>query len=140
MNAELMERPQAAAASVDRRRILVVEDDQDQRAMLCIQLGGQGFEVLTAGDCHTALEKHGHYRPDLVLVDVGLPDVSGWEVCRQLLEGDDGELPVIVLSGNDHVQAVRRSRSLGCRYFVRKPYDPNALLVLIENALGERLP
>ena len=62
----------------------------------------------------------------------------GFDVCQQL--ADDPQtcsIPVIILSGMERPDIIRRARSSGCQYFVRKPYDPNALLVLIQSAIGE---
>ena len=117
--------------------ILVVEDDRDQQLALTLQLRSQGFEVVSAAEGSEALALAAERRPALVLLDIGLPDMNGWDLCRQMVDGLAGDLPVIALSGNDHHGALQRSRTSGCRYFIRKPYDPNALLVLIETALRD---
>jgi CheY-like chemotaxis protein len=125
-------------ATPGNRHILLVEDDVDQREALTLQLEGQGFKVLAAANGAAGLNLANEHSPALALLDIGLPDMSGWELCRQIV--DDyalSEIPVIALSGNDHERALHRSRASGCRYFVRKPYDPNALLVLIETALRD---
>jgi two-component system, OmpR family, alkaline phosphatase synthesis response regulator PhoP len=75
-------------------------------------------------------------RPDLVLLDLGLPDVHGLEVCEQLVDSPETcGIPIIIVSGLDEPDVVRSARSAGCEYFLRKPYDPNALLTLIQHAL-----
>lgn len=125
-------------ATNGNRRILVVEDDSSQREALTLQLESQGFEVMSAATGTLGITLATEHRPALALLDVGLPDMSGWDLCRQLVDDEDLlDIPVIALSGNDHARALQRSRASGCRYFVRKPYDPNALLVLIETALGD---
>jgi len=58
-----------------------------------------------------------------------------WKQCKK--QGQDFGIPVIVLSGMERPDVIRRSRAAGCLYYVRKPYDPNALLILINHAIGE---
>jgi CheY-like chemotaxis protein len=67
-----------------------------------------------------------------------LPDVDGLELCQQLVDdAQTGEIPVIIVSGREQDDVVRRSRAAGCQYYVRKPYDPNVLLTLIRQAIDE---
>lgn len=76
--------------------------------------------------------------PHLVLLDLRLPDMEGFELGEQLADDPTtAGVPVIVLSGMERPDIVRRTRAAGCRFFMRKPYDPNALLVLIKSALEE---
>lgn len=120
------------------RQILIVEDDLDQREALTLQLESQGFEVISAASASLALTLTQEHSPALALLDIGLPDMSGWDLCRRLVDDHTiNEIPVIALSGSDQERALHQSRASGCRYFVRKPYDPNALLVLIETALRD---
>ncbi len=77
-------------------------------------------------------------QPDCILLDLGLPDVDGFELCQQLVDSEATcDIPVIVVSGMDRPNIIRRCRAAGCHYYVRKPYDPNALLALIHRAIGE---
>jgi len=120
------------------RIILLIEDDLDQQLVLIHRLESQGFQAISAGSASQGMELARSARPDLVLLDVNLPDLDGFNVCEML--ADDSDLcgvPVILLSGAERPDAVRRARQSGSQFFVRKPYDPNALLVLIENALRE---
>ena len=75
-------------------------------------------------------------RPDLVVLDLRLPDADGFSICQELADSiETCSIPVIILSGMERPDIIRRSRAAGCQYFVRKPYDPNALLALIRQAL-----
>jgi CheY-like chemotaxis protein len=77
-------------------------------------------------------------RPDLVILDLRLPDIDGLEVCERLADSPDTcGIPIIILSGMERPDIVRRSRAAGCTFFVRKPYDPNALLALIQHSLDK---
>lgn len=135
---EVFTQPVAAPLSLDSpRRILVVEDDADQMAALSYRLQRLGYEATTANSGSQAIDAAKSMVPDLVLLDLGLPDIDGFNVCEQL--GDEQTtcgVPIIILSGMDADDIVRRARSAGCAYYLRKPYDPNVLLTLIQNALG----
>ena len=79
--------------------------------------------------------------PQLIILDIRLPDGNGLELCREL--GDDPrtfQTPVIILSGMESSNIVRRARTAGCRYFLRKPYDPNSLLLMVEDTLAGHGP
>ncbi len=118
--------------------ILLIEDDLDQQLVLIHRLESQGFQAIPASSASRGMELARSVRPDLILLDVNLPDQDGFDLCGQL--ADDAELscvPVIMLSGAERPNAVRQARQSGSQFFVRKPYDPNALLVLIQNALRE---
>jgi CheY-like chemotaxis protein len=84
------------------------------------------------------LAKAKSHTPSLVVLDLGLPDIDGLRVCEQLADSPETcSVPIIILSGKDQPGLVRRCRAAGCHYFLRKPYDPNALLVLIRQAINE---
>ena len=127
-----------AEEQVDRPRnsILIVDDDEDQVFCLSNRLEQQGFKTIIAGEGRQGLKLAREEKPDLVLLDLRLPDVDGLEICTEL--ADDPAtcaIPVIIVSGMERPDIVRNSRAAGCRFFVRKPYDPNALLTLIECSL-----
>jgi CheY-like chemotaxis protein len=118
------------------KRVLVVDDDESIREVLAHRLERQGYETICAetGRQGLALARTDH--PDLVVLDIRLPDIDGLAVCQDLDEDPlTCHIPVIVLSGMERPDIIRRARLCGCTYYVRKPYDPNALLVLIEHAL-----
>lgn len=121
-------------------KILLLEDDPVQLAMLSQHVDALGYEVLPASSIAEAkrqLEKH---RVELAILDVQLPDGSGFDLCEQL---DSSErysgLPIIVLSSITEASVVRKTRASGARFFLGKPYDPNVLLAIIERALDERV-
>src|SRR5690606_19502184 len=105
---------------------------------LRLRLDGQGFNTLVAHSGRQALELAKLKRPDCITLDLGLPDVDGFELCQQLVDDEiTSEIPVIIVSGRDTQDIIRRARAAGCHFFVRKPYDPNALLALIRRAIEE---
>jgi CheY-like chemotaxis protein len=125
-------------ATARRQRILIVDDDETLVEVLVRRLEHQGFETATADSGRTALQMVGCDPPDLVVLDLRLPDTDGFWVCEQLADAPGTcNIPVIILSGMEHPDIIRRSRTAGCQYFLRKPYDPNALLVLIRQAIDD---
>lgn len=136
---ELEAQPDSQACVIDApKKILVVDDDVDQVEALTFRLRQQGYRVVSALTGTAGLQQAQRECPDLVLLDLGLPDQEGLEVCAKL--ADDPETcgtPVIVISGQERPNIVRQTRAAGCEFYVRKPYDPNALLTLIQAALDE---
>jgi CheY-like chemotaxis protein len=134
-----MERPQTAAAKITdgkRRTILIIDDDEVLSDVLSRRLQQQGFNAITADSGHRGLARARSDQPSLILLDLRLPDADGITICEQL--ADDfatSSIPVIILTGMDRPDILRRCRAAGCHYYLRKPYDPNALLILIRQAI-----
>jgi len=128
---------QPCEAGTDRQQsILIVDDDQAQVEVLSHRLQKQGFSTYLAFEGRIGIRKAHEHRPDLVLLDLRLPDLDGFTVCEELVDSPETcDIPIIIVSGTDRPDVVRVSRAAGCEFFVRKPYDPNALLTLIEHAL-----
>ncbi len=121
-----------------RFHVLIVDDEQDISETLRFRLDRLGFRASVAHRGAQALALARNEQPDCILLDLGLPDVDGFELCQQLVDSEDtGDIPVIIVSGMDRPNIIRRCRAAGCHYYVRKPYDPNALLALIHRAIGE---
>ena len=133
--------PQAQAAFGDDtlpRSILLVDDDTMQAGVLQQRLTRQGYVTFLAHDGHAAMEIARRHHPHVVLLDVALPDINGLDVCEALNDGQETcDIPVIVLSGTGGAEMVRRARAAGSRFYVHKPYDPNVLLALIEDAMAD---
>jgi CheY-like chemotaxis protein len=118
--------------------ILIVDDDEALAAALTRRLKQQGYDTRTAESGAEALAAAQADRPSLIVLDLRLPDMDGFNVCSQLVDHPETcDIPVIILSGMERPDIIRQSRAAGCQYFVRKPYDPNALLILIRQAIDE---
>ncbi|MHB8970415.1 MAG: response regulator [Pirellulaceae bacterium] len=128
---------QPCESAADRKQsILIVDDDRSQVEALALRLQRQGFVTVLAHEGLRGLCLAREHRPDLVLLDLRLPDVDGFEVCGKLVDSPDTcHIPIIIVSGADEPDIVRSARAAGCEYFIGKPYDPNVLLTLIELAL-----
>ncbi|GAA1800824.1 response regulator transcription factor [Luedemannella flava] len=114
-------------------RLLVVDDDADVRDTLKELLGRAGHEVYEAPDGRTALRDAYSVRPDLVLLDVSLPELDGWHVLQRLRELSD--VPVLMLSG--HADAADKVRGLraGADDYLGKPFPNNELIARVEALL-----
>ena len=121
-----------------RERILVVEDDADGAWILRQQLQAVGFEVSVAGTGAAALCEAAERQPNLVILDVRLPDLSGFEVCRELRKLYPGwDLPVLMLTGLDEPVSQLRGFAHGADAYLTKPYDLTELLRTAMLLLGE---
>jgi CheY-like chemotaxis protein len=139
MPAIISEQPELAPAeTTQRKRILIVDDDEALVEVLSRRLQQQGYETLAADTGQAGLTLARRELPVLVILDLRLPDTDGLSICQQLVDSPETcSIPVIILSGMERPDIIRRCRAAGCYYFVRKPYDPNALLVLIRQAITE---
>lgn len=120
-------------------KILLVEDNEDNRDMLSRRLKRRGFEIVLAGDGATAVQLATAERPDLVLMDMSLPVLDGWEASRRIRnEPATRDLPIIALTA--HAMASDREKSLeaGCDDFDTKPVDLARLLEKIDRLLAGR--
>jgi DNA-binding response OmpR family regulator len=120
----------------ERPRVLVVEDDPHDRQIYGMMLCYNGFDVVFAGRGATALPLAEQFEPDLVLLDVGLPDASGLDLCQELRSGP-GEPPVIVLSGFAESRLGAAARRAGCTRYIEKPTNPVEVLHQIEALIGQ---
>jgi two-component system KDP operon response regulator KdpE len=123
-------------------RILVVEDDATLQALMSIYLSGRGYEVVTACDGAEALAQVADARPDLVLLDVMMPGMDGWETIVELRR--KSTVPVIFLTALGNEEEVVRGLELGAEDYLRKPVGMKELATRIATVLrrarGERAP
>ena len=106
-------------------RVLVVEDEPSTRDFLVAILEDSWYKVCAVADGPAALEAAGTFRPDLALVDSGLPGIAGPEVARLLRHG--GNLPIIFVTGADSPEDIHRGFRNGADDYILKPFDPEEL-------------
>ncbi|MBM4270452.1 MAG: UDP-3-O-[3-hydroxymyristoyl] N-acetylglucosamine deacetylase [Deltaproteobacteria bacterium] len=116
--------------------ILVVDDEEKIRQTLRGVLSDEGYEVTDAGDGRTALERLRAVRPDLVILDVWLPEIDGISLLEQVRQ-IYADLPVIIICGHANIEAAVRATRLGAADFIEKPFSLDALLASIARALGK---
>jgi two-component system phosphate regulon response regulator PhoB len=113
-------------------RILVVEDERDIAALVAYHLTKEGYRVLTAGGGPEALEAAAQERPDLIVLDLMLPGLSGYDVLRELRRHPEiGDVPVVVLTARREEPDRIRGLELGADDYVTKPFSPQELVLRI---------
>jgi twitching motility two-component system response regulator PilG len=122
-----------------RKLIVAVDDSQTVRKLVSVSLERKGYRVLTVADGVLALAKLEDFRPDLVLLDISLPKVDGYEICRILRkhEGLKG-VPVVMLSGKDGFFDKVKGKIAGANDYLTKPFDVVALSKVLEKHLGPK--
>jgi two-component system cell cycle response regulator DivK len=119
------------------KRILVVED-QELNMDLLVQLLEEEYEVLTASDGAAGLAMAEREQPDLILMDLSLPVMDGWEATRRI-KANDGlrHIPIIALTAHAMVGDATRALACGCDDYLTKPLDEDLLFQRLESYLGE---
>ena len=118
------------------KKILIVDDKWENRSVLINILKPLGFEVAEAGNGNEALEQFASWQPDLILMDLALPGIDGWEATR-LLKGapETSHLLIVALSAHALATEGERARAAGCDGFIAKPCLPSDLVEEIGNYL-----
>ena len=109
--------------------VLIVDDDARLREYVRVNLEAEGYVVREAASAEEALGALGEESPDLILLDVMMPQVDGWEALRRIQEHTGvGAIPVIMFSGKVDDQADAEAKSRGAQGFIGKPFDPRSLI------------
>ena len=119
-------------------KILVVDDEQGILDVLIDNLSEDGFDVISATNGASALVSIYRERPDLVLLDLMIPVVNGYEVLRELRNNSTTKnLPVILLTAVSPAEGAQAALKLGANDYMTKPWKRSSILKVIDNALGE---
>ncbi|WP_370327751.1 response regulator transcription factor [Euzebya sp.] len=117
---------------------MAVDDDHVIRGLLEVNLEMEGHDVVTAVDGRDALEKVQTDPPDLILLDVMMPNVNGWQVAETLKQDPRTRtIPIIFLSARAMEADVRKGTDLGVQAYVTKPFDPIDLMELVNRLIAE---
>src|SRR5216117_2533772 len=124
-------------------RVLIVDDDPDILRLVSYNLTQAGFDVATAATGRKALESVQKRQPDLIILDLMLPDIDGMEVCRTLRQRDDSRrIPIIMLTARGEEIDRVIGFELGADDYVAKPFSPSELVLRVKSILrrssGER--
>jgi DNA-binding response OmpR family regulator len=125
-------------------RVLVIDDEAPIRLLCRVNLEAEGMEVLEASDGPTGLEKARNDEPDVILLDVMMPGMDGWQVAERLVEGDEtNQIPLVFLTARAELRDRARGLELGGIDYITKPFNPVELASVVENLLervrrGER--
>jgi DNA-binding response OmpR family regulator len=121
-----------------RKKILLVDDSSTVLLMERMILSKSQYDVVTAKDGVEGIEKAVAEKPDLILMDVVMPRMDGFEACRKLREQDDTkEIPVIMVTTRGELASVETGYAAGCNEYVTKPINGLELLAKVRSCLGQ---
>ena len=121
-----------------KAKILLADDEEDIKTVISLYLGSKGYEVVTAYDGLDAIDKAKTEKPDLILLDVMMPIMNGFEVCQKL-QGDPEtqNIPIIMLSAAAQSETITKSIELGAKDYIVKPFEPERLDKMIFKYLNK---
>lgn len=125
--------PERKAEAGHGRKVLVVDDEEPVRELMRLYLSKEGFEVILAKEGKEALRLNGEHRPDLVILDLMLPGLDGWEVCRQIRS--HSRVPIIMLTARGEEVDRIVGLELGADDYVVKPFSPRELVARVKAVL-----
>ena len=118
------------------KKILVVDDEPDVVELLESRLRSGGYEVVTASNGEECLEKAVKHNPDLILLDILMPKLNGFETCKRLKENDKTkDTPVIMLTSLAQEKDLSKGLERGVCCFITKPFNPEDLLFEVQSAV-----
>ncbi len=119
------------------RTIMVVDDEQDMVDLIKTMLEAKGYGVQSANSGQEAFNLLGEQRPDLIILDIMMPQMDGLEVLTRLRENSDtASIPVIFLTAKVHEEDLRRGYKMGAKYYITKPFTSTQVLEGINLMLG----
>ncbi|MCD6288362.1 MAG: response regulator [Candidatus Hydrogenedentes bacterium] len=117
-------------------KVLVVDDEEDVLRLIKDALEMEGIEVVTAFDGLSGLDVANRELPDVVILDIMMPLMNGYEVCKQLRDNDrTGDIPVLFLSSAYTTDAVQASKDLGAVGYIVKPFAPSELITAVKDVI-----
>jgi two-component system phosphate regulon response regulator OmpR len=116
-----------------KQQILIIDDDEKLNGLLQNYLQGFGFDVLACTHPHAGLQKIKSYKPDLIILDIMLPDMDGLSVCREIRK--DFNIPVLMLTARGDVADRIVGLELGADDYMPKPFEPRELVARIQSIL-----
>jgi two-component system alkaline phosphatase synthesis response regulator PhoP len=124
---------------MQKGKILVVDDEVYILHILDFSLGAEGFDVITANNGELAVEKAIQEKPDLIVLDIMMPVLDGYETCRRLKrEPETKHIPIILLTAKGREADKRLGFEVGAIDYIVKPFSPNRLIGRIEEIIGCR--
>jgi len=120
-----------------KKKILIVDDEKDLVSLVSLHMRISGYEVLVAGDGEKALAIAKEEKPDLIILDLMLPKMDGWEVCKRLRkESRIGDIPVIMLTARSETGDKLKGFECGADDYVTKPFSPRELVARVKRVLA----
>ena len=126
---DFLNRSGPGAADQSGPLVLIVDDDERVREYVRVNLEMEGYSVREAGSAEEGLQQLEEVSPDLILLDVMMPEVDGWEMLRRVQERHGvGAIPVVMFSGKVDESAAEEASARGAQGFLGKPFDPQQLI------------
>ena len=120
----------------DKKIILLVEDEEDMAYAVTLQLEAKGYEVIAASDGREGLDKARMKKPDLIILDLMLPKIDGYKVCRMLKFDDKYKnIPIILFTARAQDSDKKVGKEVGADAYITKPFEPSVLLDKIRELL-----
>ena len=126
--------------TLTKKKILVVDDEKALVSLVTLHMQMAGYEVFFANDGWSAIDICKRDKPDLVILDLMLPKLNGWEVCRRIKEDDSiKDIAVLMLSARSEVDDKVRGFNVGADDYVTKPFSPKELVARVKRILDRNL-
>ena len=120
------------------KKILIVEDEVDLVAMLKVRLEAGGYDVIFAYDGQAGLDMAKKEKPNLILLDLMLPKIDGYQICGMLKQDKEyAHIPIVILSARAQESEIRLGKELGADEYITKPFEPSVLLAKIKELIGD---
>ena len=121
-----------------KNRILIVEDEESLLKLESILLTSKGYDVTGVMDGRSALEEVAKNKPDLIILDIMLPELDGFEVCRRIRENPDtSHIPVVMLTAKKSSQDLARGKQVGADEYITKPFKSAKVMEIIERLMNK---
>lgn len=123
----------------DAAWVLVIEDLRDQAELWSDVCAEAGLNAMTAATGVQGYQRARDSQPSIILLDLMLPDIDGWELCRRLKTDDrTSRIPIVILTARDEQHGDRRATKAGCAAYIKKPCPPADLVAVIRRVLHEQ--
>lgn len=119
------------------KKILIVDDEAHIREIIRFRLQIDGYQTIEAKNGHEAVEQIAKHKPDLVILDIMMPDMDGWEVCKfARSQSEFQSIPILMLTAKIEIKDKIHGMQAGANDYLTKPFSPNELMDHIKNLLA----
>ena len=121
------------------RKILIIDDEPELVKAVTVRLKASGYETVAAYDGLAGIDKVKEAKPDLILLDIIMPKMDGYQVCKKLMADPETErIPIIIFTASQQRDLEAKCKELGITTFIMKPFETNNLLAMIDRILSEK--
>lgn len=125
--------------SMEKKKILLIDDEVDFAEVLRVRLEDNNYDVIVAYNGEEGLEEAEKERPDLIILDIVLPKISGFDVCRKLKINENfKDIPIIMLSAKFQANDINFGMAMGADAYITKPFEPRVLIKKMRELLDSK--